>query len=143
MHVLTAEQIIIDKITAEVSGFTTISNPSLLAGLHEIDLVLPACIIMPGMANISSQQANSAGVIEEQDWHVIIIVAHQATDSEDGKTEDIAGTFMQACIKALSGWYPGPPFLRSFIYEGRAAPEYNLSYAEFPLLFKVKQGVIL
>lgn len=142
MSLFAAEQLIIDRITAEVPGFTTISNPSLIAGLRDIGPLLPFCVVAPGAADISSQQTNGSGVIEEQDWSLTIIVEHQADDADSGLTEDLAGNLMMSCIQALSGWYPGTPFVRSFTYAGRVAPDYGLGYAEFPLNFKVKLQLV-
>jgi hypothetical protein len=156
-HVYDAEQMIIDRLTelatvAETDAnnettyqqlFKTISNPSLIAGLTEIWPLLPACFVMPGAADIASQLTNGTGVVEEQEWHLIIIVEHQASKNDDKLTEAVAGELLQACIKALSGWLPpGKNFFRPFIYAGRAEPEYNLGYAEFPLTFKIRKIVI-
>jgi hypothetical protein len=142
-HVLVAEQLIIDRIIDQVPDFKTVDNPSLLAGLNDIGPLLPGCFVMPGPADISSQQTNGTGVVEEQDWQLIIIVAHQAFKNENRLTEDTAGELMQACIGALSGWRPGQnEFFRPFTYAGRAEPNYNSGYAEFPLSFKIRKMVI-
>jgi hypothetical protein len=156
-HVYDAEQMIIDRLTAlatvaqtdendettTLQLFKTISNPSLIAGLTEIGPLLPACFVMPGAADIATQLTNGTGVVEEQDWHLIIIVEHQASQADDKLTENLAGALLQKCIEALSGWLPpGKHFFRPFIYAGRAEPEYNLGYAEFPLTFKIRKMVI-
>jgi hypothetical protein len=142
-HLLFAEQLIIDRLVAQIADFKTIDNPSLIAGLTDIGPFLPACFVMPGMADIAAQQQNGTGVVEEQDWHLIVIVAHQAFKNDNKLTEDLAGALMQSCISALSGWLPeSHNFFRPFIYAGRAEPEYNLGYAEFPLTFKIKKMVV-
>jgi hypothetical protein len=138
MSILAAQPLIIDRITAQVVGFTTISNPSLVAGLRDIGPLLPGCFVMPGPGDIAAQQKNGAGVVEEQEWDVIIIVGHQHTEAADGTTETTAGTLMTGCIQALSGWHPGIGFISPFVYAGRAAPIYGLGYAEFPLTFTIK-----
>jgi hypothetical protein len=139
MSLFAAEQLIIDRIQAQVTGFKSVGNPSLLAGLHDIGPLLPGCFIMPSGAEIHSQQQNRQDVAEMQDWLLVIIVAHQASNSQNGLTEDIAGTLMHGCIMALSGWYPGSPFIRGFEYVGREQPDYNLGYAEFSLNFRIKK----
>jgi hypothetical protein len=161
-HILAAEQLIIDRLITETkiavtttdpvthqpivtmtATFKTIDNPSLIAGLHDIGPYLPACFVMPGAADINAQQPNGAGVVEEQDWHLIIIVAHQAFTADDKLTEARAGVLMQSCIKALHFWKPDDTnFFRTFTYTGRAEPEYNLGYAEFPLTFKIRRMII-
>lgn len=142
-HIFSGEQLIIDRLNAQAADFKTIDNPSLLAGLTDIGPLLPACIVMPGAGDPYTQQANGAGVVEEQDWLLVIIVAHQAFKQDNRLTEDLAGVLLQSCIKALSGWKPdNADFFRPFIYAGRAEPEYNLGYAEFPLNFKIKRMVI-
>lgn len=142
-NLFVAEQLIIDRLTAQTQDFKTIDNPSLIAGLHDIGPYLPACFVLPGAGDISTQLTNGTGVVEDQDWHLIIIVAHQAFKNDNKLTEDIAGVLMQSCIKALSGWKPEHnDFFRPFIYAGRAEPEYNLGYAEFPLTFKIRRMVI-
>lgn len=137
-HILSAQQLIINRIAANVTGFTTIGNPSKIAGLRDIGPLLPGCFVMPGGGDISSQQKNGTGAIEEQEWELVIIVGHQQTDAANGLTEDIAGTLMTACIKALSGYHPGAGFTGPFSYSPRHQPSYGLGYAEFPLTFSIK-----
>jgi hypothetical protein len=156
-HVYDAEQMIIDRLTALATVaqtdendettylqlFKTISNPSLIAGLTDIGPLLPACFVMPGAADIASQLTNGTGVVEDQDWHLIIIVEHQVSQIDDKLTENLAGILLQQCIETLSGWLPpGKNFFRPFIYAGRAEPEYNLGYAEFSLIFKIRKIVV-
>jgi hypothetical protein len=142
-HIFVAEQLIIARLIAQIPAFKTVDNPSLIAGLHDIGLLLPACFVMPGAADISTQQHNGAGVVEDQNWLLVVIVAHQAFKLDNKLTEDLAGALIQQCIQALSGWKPEPAdFFRPFIYAGRAEPEYNLGFAEFPLNFKIKRMVI-
>ena len=142
-HIFVAEQLIIDRLTAQVADFKTIDNPSLIAGLHDIGPYLPACFVMPGAGEIAAQQQNGAGVVEDQIWICVIIVAHQAFKLDNKLTEDLAGELIQSCIQSLSGWKPeANDFFRSFIYAGRSEPEYNLGYAEFPLTFKIRRMVI-
>jgi hypothetical protein len=131
------------EVTTTVQLFKTIGNPSLIAGLSDIGPLLPACFVMPGAAEIASQQTNGAGVVEEQEWHIVIVIAHQAFKAQTGLTESVAGTLMHACIVALSGWLPeSNNFIRPMLYAGRAEPDYNLGYAEFPLSFKIKKMVV-
>lgn len=137
-HILAAEQLIIDRITAQVSGFTTISNPSKIAGLRDIGPLLPGGFVMPGSGTSAAQQKNGSGMVEEQEWDLVVIVGHQHTDAADGHTESIAGALMTGCIQALSGWHPGVGFISPFVYAGREAPTYGLGYAEFPLTFTIK-----
>ena len=142
-HIFVAEQLIIDRLTAQVPDFKTIDNPSLIAGLQDIGPYLPACFVLPGAADISTQQQNGAGVVEDQTWILVVIVAHQAFKLDSKLTEDLAGALLQSCIQALSGWKPeNADFFRPFIYAGRTEPEYNLGYAEFPLNFKIRRMVI-
>ena len=141
MNMLVAEQNIIDRINSLITGFTTVGNPSIIAGLRDIGPLLPGCFVMPGPGEISAQERNKAGAVEEQEWTLIIIVGHQYDDASDGITEAIAGGLMADCIAALSGWHPGSGFIRPFVYAGREAPTYGLGYAEFPLTFTIKKLV--
>jgi len=136
------EQAIIDKITAEVAGLTTVGNPSLLAGLRDIGPLLPACIVMPGAGEpVDAGKSAVAPLSEAQDWDVVIIVAHQATKAADGQTETIAGGFMTAVLKALQGKKISSQQRLGFVYQGRSAPNYGVGYAEFPLTFSTQAVV--
>jgi len=130
---------IISRITDFVPGLTTIANPSVLAGVREIGPLLPACIVIPGGGEPGEQHIPSLPLIETQEWDVVVIIAHQSRDSEDGLTEQIAGDFMRDILKALHGWKNGAqPQKHGFIYTGRSQPNYNLGYAEFPMTFTAK-----
>jgi hypothetical protein len=138
VSILAAQQLIIARLNSMVSGFHTIANPSAIAGLRDITPLLPGCFVMPGSGQISAQQRNASGVIEEQDWLVIVIVGHQHSAAANTLTEAVAGGLMSGVISALSGWHPGPGFISPFVYAGREAPEYGLGYAEFPLIFSIR-----
>jgi len=133
---LTLQTDIISRIKSQVPGFTTISNPSVLAGLRDIGPLLPACLVIPGAGNPIEQKVPALPTVEGQEWDVVIIVAHQHTEAVDGLTEQIAGTFMSNIIGALHGWKTGvTPQKLGFIYAGRDRPAYGIGYAEFTMTF--------
>ncbi|WP_367154649.1 hypothetical protein [Methylomonas sp. HYX-M1] len=133
---LTLEQNIVLRIQSQVSGFITVGNASLLAGLRDIGPLLPGCFVVPGGGEpVSPGNPTDTPLLEQQEWDVIIIVPHQATDSANGLTEVVASGFMSAVLKALHGWKADPTQRQGFIYQGRERPSYNLGYAEFPMTF--------
>lgn len=133
---------IIQRIQDHVQGLVTVANPSVLVGMRDIGLLLPAAIIVPGSGEPDEQKIPSLPMLEHQEWTVVVIVAHQATNTDNGLTEQIAGGFMTAILKALHGKKePGWAQKYGFIYKGRKEPDYNLGYAEFPMTF-VSKAVI-
>lgn len=133
---LTLQTDIISLISSHVTGLTTIANPSVLAGLRDIGPLLPACIVMPGAGEADEQAIPSLPVSEQQQWDIIIIVAHQNTNAANGLTEQIAGGFMNGVLKALHGHkIANKSQKHGFIYLGRKEPAYNVGYAEFPMTF--------
>lgn len=136
---LTLQTDIISRIKAQVPGFTAIGNPSIIVGLRDIGPLLPACLVVPGAGDPIAQNAPTLPTVEQQEWHVVIVIAHQHMDAVDGLTEQIAGDFMTAIVTALHGWKAGnTPQKWGFIYTGRDRPAYGQGYAEFPLSFNSK-----
>ncbi|MGR9051373.1 MAG: phage tail terminator protein [Gammaproteobacteria bacterium] len=143
MNLFAAEQLLIDKIKADVTRFNTVDNPSVIAGLTDLGPLLPACIVMPGAGEVKDDDRLLPGIVEYQDWHLVVIVGHQYDEATNGQTESIAGELVYRTIKAISGFKPetspNERFLRPFVYLGREEPEYGLGYVEFPLLFRIKK----
>jgi len=136
---LTLQTDIIARIQAQVPGFKTIANPSVMAGLRDIGPLLPACLVAPGQGGPIEQSQPQLPAVEKQEWEVVVIVAHQHTGEADGLTEQIAGTFMDGIVRALHGWKDGSsPQKHGFIYAGRYRPTYGIGYAEFPMSFTSK-----
>lgn len=134
-----AEQLLIDKIKANVPQFVTVANPSAIAGLTNFAGILPACIIAPGKSVIDSEEMRGNLAVEEQHWDVVVIVAHQTGDSG---TEMLASGLMTGVIKALSNFDLGNGFVRPMRYAGRPEPaNYSKTFAEFVMTFKVKKVV--
>lgn len=134
-----AQQLLIERIKANVSEFVTVSNPSAIAGLTTFSGILPACIIAPGKSQIDSEEMRGSKLVEEQTWDVVIIINHQAGDRG---TEILASTLATKVIKALSYFDLGQGFVRPMRYAGR--PEnanYSKTFAEFVLSFKVKKMI--
>lgn len=131
---------IIERIRDQVAGLTTVSNASVLAGLRELGPLLPACIVHPGAGEPTANSGYRLPFLENQEWDVTVIVAHQATDSQDGLTERIIGDFLLAIVKAVHDWSPGLPRAQHqpFRYLGRDVPVYSAGYAEFTLHFAAK-----
>lgn len=136
MSIFAAEQLIIDRLQAQVPQFITVCNPSKIAGLKNLAGLLPACIVVPNKSVIDSEIENSQFVVEEQSWDLVIIVTHQRGEAT---TETLAGDLMQRCINSLSNFNAGTGFIRPFQYAGRPEPAYSEGYAEFTLQFKVKK----
>lgn len=133
---LTLQTDLINRIQSQVAGFKTVGNPSVVAGLRDIGQLLPACLVAPGAGRPIEQRQPELPTIEEQEWVIAIVVAHQHTDAADGLTEQIAGGFMQEIVKALHGWKAdAAPQKQGFIYTGRDRPAYSMGYAEFPMAF--------
>ena len=133
---LTLQTDIIGRIQSQVPGLKTIANPSMMAGLRDIGPLLPACIVVPGQGEPIEQSQPQLPTVEQQEWEIVVIVAHQHTDAVDGLTEQIAGGFMDGIVRALHGWKDGSsPQKHGFIYTGRDRPSYGIGYAEFPLIF--------
>jgi hypothetical protein len=135
---LSLQPLIITQLKALVPGLTTVANPSVLAGLNHLGALLPAVIVMPGAGTPTEQNPHSLAILEDQDWEIILILAHQNTDAGDGNTEQVAGGFMSLILKALHGWQPDLAMRFGFAYKSRAAPSYNPGYAEFPMSFSAK-----
>lgn len=132
----TAQQIIIDKIKADVLDFVTVDNPTAISGLTSFAGILPACIVGAGAATIDSEEMKGNLAVEEQQWIIDIIVPLSA------QTETQASTLAAGVIKALSNLNLGTGFARPMRYAGRPEPaNYSKSYAEFVLAFKVKKVV--
>lgn len=133
------QKILIDRINAEVPGFKTVANPSVLAGLREIGPLLPACIVMPSGGDPMEQSSPILPVVETQHWDIIVIIGHQYREMDSGLTEQVAGELMTGILKALHGWRGSSNYQhKGFAYDGREAPSYAVGYAEFPLHFTSK-----
>lgn len=135
-NLFTAQQIIIDKIKADVLDFVTVDNPTAISGLTSFTGILPACIIGAGASTIDSEEMKGNLSVEEQQWIIDIIVPLSA------QTEMQASTLSTGVIKALSNLNLGTGFARPMRYAGRPEPaSYSKAYAEFVLAFKVKKVV--
>ncbi|MGR8932650.1 MAG: phage tail terminator protein [Gammaproteobacteria bacterium] len=133
---LTLQTDIIVRIQSQVPGFKTVANPSVLAGLRDIGPLLPACLVVPGAGEPIEQRQPQLPTVEQQEWEIVVIVAHQHIEADNGRTEKIAGGFMHEILKALHGWKAGAvPQKNGFIYTGRDKPAYSVGYAEFPMTF--------
>lgn len=132
---LSIEPLMIARIDTQIPGFKTVGNPSVLAGLRDIGPLLPAAIIMPGGGEPLIKAPDALPTQEDQEWDVVVIVGHQATETGNGITEAIAGAFMTDVFKALQGWNASPNQRKGFVYQGRQAPIYSIGYAEFPMTF--------
>jgi hypothetical protein len=139
---LTLQTDIISRIKSQVPGFKTIGNPSMLVGLRDIGPLLPACLVVPGAGNPIEQKIPSQPTVEQQEWDIVILIAHQHDDAVNGLTEQIAGAFMAHVFKSLHGWKSGAVAQKNgFVYVGRDKPVYGSGYAEFALSF-VSNAVI-
>jgi hypothetical protein len=132
---LSLEPLIIARIDAQVPGFKTVGNATTLAGLRDIGPLLPGVFVIPGGGEPMVKTIDALPAQEIQDWDLIVIIAHQADETNAGLTEAIAGAFMTAVFKALQGWTAGPNQRKGFIYQGRQPPSYSIGYAEFPMTF--------
>lgn len=132
----TAQQVIINKIKADVTGFVTVDNPTAISGLTHFAGILPACIVGAGAASIDSEEMRGNLAVEDQQW-IIDIIVPLSTD-----TEIQASALSTAVIKSLSNLNLGVGFARPMKYAGRPEPaSYSKSFAEFVLAFKVKKVV--
>ncbi|WAR42932.1 phage tail terminator protein [Methylomonas rapida] len=132
---LTLQTALIARIQSQVSGFKTIGNPSVMAGLGQIGPLLPACLVVPGKAEPVVKAADALPAQEEQAWDIVVIVAHQHTQAAHGLTESLAASLMDGVFKAVQGWKASPNQRKGFVYQGRSAPSYSMGYAEFPMTF--------
>lgn len=135
---------LIHRIREQVPAFTTVGNPSVLAGLNDIGPLLPACIVVPGHGDLSVQSdgRNDGPVIEEQNWDVVVLIGHQYNEQSDGLTEQLASTLMRAVFSAVHGFKVNRASMRSgYVYTGRDTPIYNIAWAEFPMTFFAKRLV--
>lgn len=115
-----------------LTQFRTVSGPGLIAGMADIGPLLPMAIVYPGEGTLVA----SSDIMELQTWYVSIIVAHESTDGEHGRTEIIAGEMIDAVIGRLHQRLPSPSNM-PMIYRGRPAPIYYRSgWAEFPIRFE-------
>jgi len=143
IDLLDAEQPIIDRLKAQVTGITglTVASTASIVGSLPDALMhkLPALLVQPGAGTVAAYAGNGQAAAEDGEWIVVAVVKLIPDVVNLSKTyQAAAGALIGKTLEALAGWAPSPNY-RPMKYVSRDEPEFWPGYVEFPLHFTTRR----
>ena len=132
-----AEPLIVARLRDQLGNLVnTVDTVDLLAGNRDLADYLPAVFVMPSSSDPQSTAKRGGMIWDNQEYQVVIAVAHVHDPDTVAAVDLAAGGIMRAVFDALGGYHLDAGY-GPMQYTGRAAPYYGVGFAEYPMFFSV------
>jgi hypothetical protein len=128
---LSAEQLIIDRLEAQIDGVHVLSAAD-LSGVDETRQVTPAVHVIYNGDDLGDRAGDGADQIVRQRWLTVVATRNVRNISDGKAAREDAGKIVLEVLDALAGWQPDGEH-GNLVRIAGPSPAYRTGYLYIPL----------